>query len=110
MIEVVGSCICIVAGPAWVAIVRYVTGSIGVVGHVAKVATSAGIILKLVISMLHFLIRRLCLNLYASIFVSRSSCGRCGRGCNGHHGVPRISIDDVASGLVHLEVGGPGPI
>jgi hypothetical protein len=110
MIGVVGRCICIVAGPAWVARVRYVTGSIGVVGHVAKVATSAGIILKLVISMLHFLIRRLCLNLYASIFVGRSSCGRCGGGCNGHHGVPRISIDDVASGLVHLEVGGPGPI
>jgi hypothetical protein len=110
MIGNVGGCICIVAGPPWVAIVRCVSRSIRVVGHVAEVATSAGIILKLVISMLHFLIRRLRLNLYAPIFVGRSSCGR-GRGRgNGHHGVPCISIDDVASWLVHLEVGGPGAI
>lgn len=108
--RMVGSCIEMIAVPTWIAIVCSVTRSIGVVGHVTKVAFSVGIAVKLVISVLHCFVCGLCLDFNLPFSVGRS--GRSGgcSGCDRHYSIACISVDDVAGGLVDLEVGGPGSV
>jgi hypothetical protein len=104
---VVGSCICIIARPTWVARVRCVASSAGVVGEAAKVAISAGAFLQLVVPMLYFLIRGLCLNFYFAISIGCRCRCRCRRGCNRHYGISSIPVDDLARRLFDLEIGRP---
>jgi hypothetical protein len=106
--RVVRSGIRVTAILAWGAhrVIRCVARSIGVVGHLGKVAIPVGIATKLFISLLHSFIRRLRLHLEAPIFIGSS----CSCGCSGsrhrHYGVPSISIDNIASRFVNLQIGG----
>jgi hypothetical protein len=93
---------------AWGArrVVRCIARSIGIVGHLGEVAIPVGIATKLFISLLHSFIRRLRLHLELPIFIgSGSGSGRSGSR-HRHHRVPSISINDIASRFVNLQIGG----
>jgi hypothetical protein len=105
---VVRSGIRVIAILAWGAhrVIRCIVHLTGIVGHLGKVAIPVGVATKLFISPLHSFIRRLHLDLEASIFIGS---GR-GRGCSGcrhrHHRVSSVSINDITSRFVNLQVGG----
>ena len=105
---VVRSGICATAILAWGArsVVSCIARSIGIVGHLGKVAIPVGIATKLFIPLLHSFICRLRLHLEVPIFIG-SGCG-CGRSGSRHcyHRVPSISINDIASWFVNLQIGG----
>ena len=93
---------------AWGAhrVICCIARSIGIVGHLGKVAIPVGTAAKLFISLLHSFIRRLRLHLELPIFIG-SGCG-CGRSGSRHrhHRVPSIFINDIAGRFVNLQIGG----
>ena len=91
-------------GAHWV--IRCIARSIGIVGHLGKVAIPVGIATKLFISLLHSFIRRLRLHLEAPIFIGSSGSGSGSGSRHRHYGVPSIFIDDITSRFVNLQIGG----
>ena len=97
-----------IAGPTWIVIVCGIACLIGVVGRVGQVAIPVGIALKLIISVLHCFIRRLCLDFYVPISIARRRGGCC-RSCgNCHDRIARVPVNDVACRSIDLKIGGAG--